>query len=136
MQHPVTFVCKIGVGFEERLLDFECALHGVDRTGKFQQNSIPGELEDAALILKDNWVQHVTTAVLADGKSASLINTHQSAISNHIGRKDGSHSTLNAIQPHASLLRRVMSILRKTEAAAEGSPGPCGKSSLQWLLRT
>jgi hypothetical protein len=107
-QHHVTVVWKIGVGFGERLLEVEGALHGVDRTGKFQQNSIPGELEDAALMLKDHRVQHVTAPGLEDGKSASLINTHQPAITNHIGRKDGSHSALNAIQRHASLLRRVI----------------------------
>ena len=42
------------VGPGETLLQFDRALHGIDRTGKFHQHAIAHHLDDAAIVLGDH----------------------------------------------------------------------------------
>ena len=52
------------------------------------------------MVRRNHGINEFTT-FLELGKSSLLILAHETAIADHIGRKDGSHSALNAIPRHA-----------------------------------
>jgi hypothetical protein len=75
-------------------------LHSVDRTGELDQRAIADDLEDTALVPRDQRLKHLLAAHPERGQRAGLIGSHQPAVTDHVGRKNGSKATLNAFFGH------------------------------------
>ena len=82
------------------LLQIDGALHGVDGAGELDQHAVAGHLEDAALMLGDQWLQHLLAPGLERGQRAGLIVLHQPAVADHVGGQDGSEAALDAFFGH------------------------------------
>jgi hypothetical protein len=53
----VTVVSATLVRGDHPLLEFDCASHGVHRTGELDQNAVTHHLHDTAMMLADEWLQ-------------------------------------------------------------------------------
>src|SRR5262245_42884018 len=76
-------------------------------------------------------------AICLEGdKSAFLILAHQSAVPDHIGCKDGSHSALNAIHAHANSRGGPWGIISEMATPEESwaKAGRNGVGNIRWLF--
>lgn len=69
-------------------LDVDDAAGGIDRAGKFHQGPIAGQLEDTAAMFCDLWIEQLAAARLERGECDFFVIVHQTAVTDHIGRKE------------------------------------------------
>src|SRR5262249_31175422 len=88
-----------------------CAFDGVDRTAEIDQKPVPGDFEDAALVLCDQRLQHFLASLLQGRQCAGLVLLHESAIADHIGSKNGGEPALGGFFCHVAPLPLVSPML-------------------------
>ena len=73
----------------------------VDSAVELDEYSITHHLDDAAVMLSDQWSEEVLPQPLQCGERASLIPLHQSAIADYIRDEDGGEAAVSAFLGHS-----------------------------------
>src|SRR5262245_46465175 len=82
------------------LLEVDGALGGVDGARELDQHTIACDLEDTALMLRDQRLQNLATARFEGGERAHLVLLHEAAVTNHVGSENGGQAALDALFGH------------------------------------
>ena len=88
-KHNAAFLRHFPIGVAECLLQVDGALNRVDRAGEFHQHSVARDLEDAALVRRNERFKHILATGLEGSQGAGLIGFHQAAEADDISGQDG-----------------------------------------------
>lgn len=69
-------------------LDFDGTTHRIDGSGRLDQHTIPGRLDDAASMGGYRWINEALPDRLESGKRIFLVGPHQVAVPSDIRRQD------------------------------------------------
>src|SRR4051794_7032825 len=86
-----------------RSLHRDGTLHGIDRAGEVSDHAVPGGVEDAATMRRDQLVDD-GAASLQSGERAEFVVRHQPAIPGDVGGEDRGEFALYRLDRHAWLL--------------------------------
>jgi hypothetical protein len=81
------------------MLNLNGTFYGFDGTGKFRQNAVAHQLEDAPLMFNDLGSDQVFAIRLKRVKRACLVLADKATVTNHIGSQNGGESTLQTLSP-------------------------------------
>jgi hypothetical protein len=83
----------VSIGFGHGLLELDGGIQRIDSTGELDQSSVAGQLDQAARVACQRWLE-VPLAVLPQARQcAALVPAHQPGVADHIHRHDGNQST-------------------------------------------
>jgi hypothetical protein len=69
-------------------LNFRGAHHRVDDAAELDQHTVAGGLDDAAMILRDSWIDELKPMGLEPRERSPLVDLHEPTIADHIGGED------------------------------------------------
>ena len=90
----------VGVAAGHAALDFGGAGDSVHHAREFHQHAVAGQLDDAALVLGDLAVDQFLAMRLERGKRGGLVDAHQPAIADHVGRQYGGEPSVGVLVSH------------------------------------
>ena len=90
-------------GIHYRGLHRDGTLHGIDRAGEVGDHAVPGGVEDAAAVRRDQPVDD-SPASLQPGERGNLVARHQPAVASYVGGEDRSKFALYRLDGHLWLL--------------------------------
>ena len=70
-------------------LQFYGASDRIDGAAELDQNAVSNDLEDAAMMATDEWLQDLPATGRQHGHRRRLVLLHEAAESNHVSGKDG-----------------------------------------------
>jgi len=85
--HP-TFAGNCGIPLRRQSLQCQGTLDGADHGAGLDQHTVAGGLEDPPAMLRDEWIASVAMLTQRLDR-ARLVEPHQPAVADHVGRKDG-----------------------------------------------
>src|SRR5262249_22964753 len=65
------------------------ALHRLDDAGELGQQTVAHQLEDAAMVAGDLWLEQILAMGSQAGECPSLVLLHKAGVADYIGRPDG-----------------------------------------------
>src|SRR5262249_24771430 len=92
---------RICVGAFHALLQLDGAFDGVDSAGELNQDPVAHKLNDASMVLGNQWLKDFRAARLESSQRPSLVRLHQPAVANHIRGHDGGEATSRSLFRHA-----------------------------------
>src|SRR5205814_10243695 len=92
-----------GILWHYRGLHRDGTLHGIDRAGEVGDHAVPGGVEDAAAVRRDQPVDD-SSASLQPGKRGNLVARHQPAVASYVGGEDRSKFAHYRLGGHLWLL--------------------------------
>ena len=93
-----------GVALDHRVLDFDCAAHGVHDAAEFDQRPVAGPLDHAPVVDGDGRIDQVAAQRPEPGERAILVGAGETAESDHVGGEDrGEFSRFGHRAPDAML---------------------------------
>ena len=95
-QDDVPILGNIGVGNVHRRLQIHRAGNRVDGAGKLDQHAIAHQLDDAAMVPGNGWLENSRAPGLERSHSAGLVALHEAAVPHHIGGQNGGEATLHS----------------------------------------
>jgi hypothetical protein len=90
---------ELAVGFRHAPLQFDRALHGIDRAGEFDHHAIAHQLHDAALVLCHQRLEDALASLPQRRRRDGLILLHEPAVIDHIGGTDGGEAGAERVLP-------------------------------------
>ena len=78
----------VGVASRHPALNLGSAQHGVGDAAEFDQHTVAGGLDDAAMVLGNGRIDEFDPVSLETRKRPRLVNLHEPAIADHVGGKD------------------------------------------------
>ena len=72
------------------------ALHGVDHAAELAQRAVAHELDDAAMVLRDQRLDEALAEVLETLERSRLVALDQARVADHIGRENGGEAAVDA----------------------------------------
>ncbi len=97
--HPQRFRQGL-VGDRHRVLHLGGAFDGVDGAAELHQQRVADFLEDTAAMAGDERLEHVLPPRLQRRKRARLVELHEPAVADDVGRQDRRQTTLNGFFGH------------------------------------
>ena len=70
--------------------------HGIDRAGELDQNAIPHQLDDTAMMVADEGFQDSLAPLVERGQRTLLVQVDQPAVADHVGCHDCCQSSLRS----------------------------------------
>ena len=92
------------VGVRHLLLKLDRRVDRVHRTSKFNQYAVAHHFHDPPTVRADRWFKDGFSSFLQRCKSARFVSFHESAVTYHIGRKDGGETALSAFLGHVAIV--------------------------------
>lgn len=86
------------IGLCHGLLELDRCIQGVDSAGKFDEGTIPGQLDQAATLPGQYRLQALRAMGLQASKGAVLVTAHQARIANDVRRQNRRQSTYHPLQ--------------------------------------
>jgi hypothetical protein len=86
------------------VLQLNCALNSIYRAGKLDQRSVAGNLENATLMFRDEWLQHLSAPSLQCRQGPGLIQLHKPAVTDYIGCKYRGEAALGSFDHSARVV--------------------------------
>src|SRR5262249_33934120 len=99
-QDDLSVLGQAGIGLGHAVLEVYGTLHSVDRASELDQCAIADDLEDTALVLGDQWLQHLPAPRLEGSERSGLIPLHKPAVADHVGGEDGGQAALRVLFGH------------------------------------
>src|SRR5690348_15764912 len=87
-QGNTTVLGCLGIAVDHRPLHLNGTAHGIDDTRKFDQHTVAGRLENAAMVLPDLRIDKGAAILLETLVCPFLVRSHQPRITRHIGSED------------------------------------------------
>ena len=81
-------------------LDADGALDGLDGAGELAQRAVAHQLDDAAAVLGQEWLDQLPVVRLEALERASLVALHQARVTGHVGGEDGGEPALRSGRGH------------------------------------
>jgi hypothetical protein len=88
-EHDSAVFRQVGVRGFHAVLEVERAVHGVDSAAERDQHAVAGHLEDAAVMLGHQRLQHLLAPLLQRRQRAGLVLLHEAAVADHVGGENG-----------------------------------------------
>ena len=86
---------RIRIAMAKTPLQFGRAGDRIYDAGEFHQHAITGEFDDTALMLADLGINEIVPQRLQCRKGPGLVGTHEPAVSNNVGGKDGGEAAFH-----------------------------------------
>ncbi|MBB3134466.1 hypothetical protein FHS26_002196 [Rhizobium pisi] len=78
-----------GIALDHGRLYFDRATHGIDNAAEFDEASVSGALDDAAIVHGDGRIDQITAQCSQSRQDAVLVRTGETTVADHIRDQDG-----------------------------------------------
>ena len=92
-------IAQAGVASGHAALQDDCAFDRIDDAAEFHQQAVAHQLEDAAVVLGDRWLEQLLAVRTQPFERAGLILLHEPAVADHVGGKDSGEVALHMRMP-------------------------------------
>jgi hypothetical protein len=82
------------------MLQRDGAFDGVDSAGELDQHPVAHKLNDATMVIGDQWLKDFRPTRLESSQRPSLVRLHQPAVADYISGEDGGKPPLSAFFGH------------------------------------
>ena len=103
-------VGQAGIARGHPALNFGSASHGIDDTGELDEQAVPHQLDDAALVLGDLGLDELGAMGTKAGERAFLVGAHEARVANDVRAEDRGESALDLLRHGPPFARLTASL--------------------------